>query len=50
MAEEELYEVEDLLEYKEIVDDGGALKHKFFLVKWRGFDDPTWEPDGNLGT
>lgn len=50
---DELYEVEDLLECKEIPlsedNDPSGATGRFFLVKWRGFDDPTWEPDANLG-
>lgn len=47
-AEPELYEVEDLLEVKELEAEGE--KHCFWLVKWRGFEEATWEPDANLGS
>merc|ERR1711920_894989 len=38
-----MYEVEDLLEHR--VKDG----KDFYLVKWKGFDEDTWEPDCNIG-
>merc|ERR1712196_6300 len=41
--EEGIYEVEDLLEYKHI--DG----KDFYLVKWKGFKETSWEPDENIG-
>merc|ERR1712060_375412 len=37
------YEVEDLREHR--VKDG----QDFYLVKWKGFDEDTWEPDSNIG-
>lgn len=41
--DEAIYEVEDLLEYKPI--DG----KDFFLVKWKGYSETSWEPDENIG-
>ena len=41
--EENDYEVEDILK-KRITKGGG----KQYLVKWKGFDDRTWEPKDNL--
>eukprot|EP00929_Paragymnodinium_shiwhaense_P073944 TRINITY_DN377_c0_g1_i2.p1 TRINITY_DN377_c0_g1~~TRINITY_DN377_c0_g1_i2.p1 ORF type:complete len:2003 (+),score=627.31 TRINITY_DN377_c0_g1_i2:115-6123(+) len=38
-----VYEVEDLLEHKNV--DG---KH-YYLVKWKGFGETSWEPDENIG-
>lgn len=46
MAEEQdegIYEVEDLLEHK--VVDG----RDYFLVKWKGYGDTSWEPNENIG-
>ncbi len=43
MAEEAVYEVEDLLDHK---NEHGS---NHYLVKWKGFPDPTWEPDENIG-
>ncbi len=36
------YLVEQLLDSKLI------RKKRHYLVKWRGFDDPTWEPHDNI--
>ena len=36
------YAVERILDYRKIRNT-----HEF-LVKWKGYDDPTWEPKGNL--
>lgn len=41
-AEDEVYEVEKILDS---IMEGGVEK---FLVKWVGYDDPTWEPLQNL--
>lgn len=42
-GDEEVYEVEDLLDYRN--DDGKEL----YLVKWKGYDQPSWEPNENIG-
>merc|ERR1719473_875441 len=41
--DEEVFEVEDLVDYRNVngVD--------YFLVKWKGDNDQTWEPDENIG-
>ncbi|CAE8611331.1 unnamed protein product [Polarella glacialis] len=41
--EEEVFEVEDLLDFK--TTDGRDL----YLVKWKGFGETSWEPDENIG-
>jgi len=38
------FEVEDLLEHR-VGDDG----EDFFLVKWNGYTETSWEPDSNIG-
>jgi len=43
VEDEGIYEVEDLLEYKLI--DG----KEFYLVKWKGYNETSWEPDENIG-
>jgi len=39
------FEVEDLLEHR-VGDDG----QDFFLVKWNGYTETSWEPEGNIGS
>jgi len=39
------FEVEDLLEHR-VGDDG----QDFFLVKWNGYTETSWEPDSNIGS
>ena len=41
--DEGIYEVEDVLEHKSV--DG----KDYFLVKWKGYGDTSWEPDENMG-
>jgi len=41
-SEEEEYEVEEILE-RRTGDEG-----REYRVKWKGWDDPTWEPEENL--
>lgn len=37
-----LYEVERIIDFR-------IKNHKkFFYVKWKGYNDPTWEPKENL--
>ena len=38
-----IYEVEDLTEQKRISGKD------YYLVKWKGFDEASWEPDENIG-
>eukprot|EP01083_Nonionella_stella_P082824 228763_1 len=42
-SEEEVYDVEKILDSKT-----GSDNETLYLVKWVGWDDPTWEPKGNL--
>eukprot|EP01083_Nonionella_stella_P125122 378332_1 len=42
-SEEEVYDVEKILDSKTSSDN-----ETLYLVKWVGWDDPTWEPKGNL--
>lgn len=42
-SDEGVYEVEDLLEHKAV--DG----KDFYLVKWKGYGETSWEPDENIG-
>ena len=39
----QIYEVEAILSHKKQKD--GRFK---YLIKWRGYDEPTWEPQSNL--
>jgi hypothetical protein len=41
-VEDKQYVVEDIIGKK---DDNGVVK---YLIKWRGYDEPTWEPLANL--
>ena len=40
--EEDEWDVQKVIGYKDI--DG----HKWYKVKWTGYDEITWEPEGNL--
>merc|ERR1712228_751151 len=41
--EETMYEVEGILDHRK--KDGVD----FYLVKWKGYTEQTWEPDANIG-
>jgi len=42
------YEVEEILEEKLIKKTRQGRQEKQFLIKWKGYSKPTWEPEGNL--
>jgi hypothetical protein len=46
-AEEDEWELEDILDDDKRIDDQGVLK-MYYLIKWAGDWDDTWEPAGNL--
>ena len=43
-----IVEEEEEWEVEEILDSRRALGRLQYLVNWRGFVDPTWEPEENL--
>jgi len=43
-----IVEGEEEWEVEEILDSRRTRGRLQYLVKWRGFTDPTWEPEGNL--
>ena len=44
MSQEEVFEVERILGVGEDKENGG----KMYKVKWKGYDEETWEPELNL--
>ena len=43
-----IVESEEEWEVEEILDSRRTRGRLQYLVKWRGFTDPTWEPEENL--
>ena len=44
---EETYEVESIVSFRNVAKEGKKKRFQF-EVKWKGYDETTWEPKGNL--
>lgn len=43
-----MYEVEELIDVREIKRTRFGRRVREFLVRWRGFEEPTWLPEEDL--
>lgn len=43
-----LYSTDELFEIEQIVKERGRKNKKEVLVKWKGYDEPTWIPKEDI--
>ena len=42
-ANREVHDDDEEFEVEEVTDARGSVQHRFYLVKWKGWVQPTWE-------